>query len=158
MSQPLLVFDVMGDVQLARGFSRFTDDIKDLRDAFKEIVKTFHKIEEKQFDTEGGYGSGGWTPLALSTIARKARGGFPDRMLVRTGDLRASVLGKGPYAIEEIRPLELRMGTSLTYARYHQQGRGVSARPVIQLTEDDKKSFMKSIQRYLVKQAKEALG
>lgn len=150
----VLTFDVDGDTQVARGFSRFADNVKDLSDAFREIAKDFHESEERQFDTEGGYGAGGWAPLAPSTIESKARRGFPDRILVRTGQLRDSLMGRGPRAVEVVRPLELRVGTELDYARYHQRGtRRMPARPVIMLPEEQKTRMHKTIHRYLVKQA-----
>ncbi len=37
MPEPILTFEVDGDVQLARGFSRFADDVKDLRVPFRGI-------------------------------------------------------------------------------------------------------------------------
>lgn len=153
MAQPILTLDIMGDTQLSRGLSRFADDAKDLKEPFREIVKLFHEIEEKQFQSEGGYGSGGWAPLAPSTVEAKQKAGFPDKILVRTRVLMESMMGKNPWTVTEVRSLELRMGSKLEYARFHQKGApGMPARPVIDLTEGDKMSFMKTIQRYLVQQ------
>ncbi len=152
MAEPLLTIDVMGDEQLARGLSRFADDVRDLREPFREIVKQFHKIEGKQFESEGKYGSGGWRPLAPSTAEQKRREGFPDKILVREKHLMESLTGETPWSMVEVRPLEMRVGTKLDYAAYHQQGRGVPKRPIINLTEKDKMDFMKIIQRYLVNQ------
>lgn len=153
MTQPILTLDVMGDEQISRGFSRFADDVRDLREPFREIVKQFHGIELKQFESEGGYGSGGWRPLAPSTAEQKRREGFPDRILTRTRLLVESLTGQNPWSIAEIRPLEMRVGSRLECARFHQKGTGrMPARPVIDLTEGDKMNFMKTIQRYLVNQ------
>ena len=152
MAGPLITIDIMGDKQLVRGFSRFADEVKDLREPFGEIVKQFHAIEQKQFETEGGYGSGGWHPLASSTLERKRREGFPNKILVRTRQLMDSLTGKSSASVVESRPLQLRIGTTLGYARIHQQGLGLPTRPVIDLTEGDKMAFMKTIQRYLVNQ------
>lgn len=146
-----LTFDVMGDTQVARGFSRFADNVKDMSDAFREIVKDFHEGERKQFETEGGYGAGGWQPLAMSTVLRK---GGPSPILVREGTLRDSLVGESPYSIVDIRPLEARMGTKVPYARFHQKGTSrMPARPVIMLPEGQKTRWHKIVHRYLVKQA-----
>jgi phage gpG-like protein len=159
MAEPILTFDVMGDTQVMRGFSRFADGIKDLSEAFKEIAEDFHKGERQQFQSEGGYGAGGWVPLAPSTIERKEKGGYPMDILVRTGELRQAMAGEGGAAIEEIRPLEMRLGTTLAYARFHQKGtRGMPARPIIMLPEEQKTRWHKIIQKYLVQQAREAFG
>lgn len=153
MAQPVLTLDIMGDEQLVRGLSRFADDVKDLREPFREIVKEFHKIEQKQFQSEGGYGSGGWAPLSPRTVELKQRAGFPDKILVRERFLIESLTGETPWSITEVRPLEMRVGSKLEYARFHQKGTGaMPARPVIDLTEGDKMTFMKTIQRYLVNQ------
>lgn len=159
MAGPLLNIDVMGDVQLSRGFSRFAEDVKDLSEPFREIVRQFKGIEQKQFNTEGGYGSGGWKPLAPSTVEHKEREGFSAKILVRTGLLMESLTGESPWTIAEVRPLELRLGTKLEYALLHQKGTSrMPARPVIDLTEKDKMDFMKTIQRYLVKNMKKEFG
>lgn len=153
MAQPILTLDIMGDKQLARGLSRFADDVKDLKEPFREIVKQFYEIEEKQFQSEGGYGSGGWKPLSPRTVELKRKAGFPNKILVREKFLMESLTGKNPWSIAEVRPLEMRVGSKLEYARFHQKGTStMPARPVIDLTEGDKMTFMKTIQRYLVNQ------
>jgi len=156
MAQPfLLSIDVAGDKQLQRGLSRFGKDVKDLKEPFREIVKDFHQIMEEQFDTEGGYGSGGWKPLTPATTDQKARYGFPSSILVRTGLLKESLLGGNPWSIESVKPLELKLGTKVPYSIYHQKGGGrLPERPIIQLTDGDKTRWMKIIHKYLVTQIK----
>ncbi len=158
-----LTFEVAGDIQLARSFSRFADDVKDLSEAFTEIAQDFHQtVEKKQFESEGSYGSGGWKPLSDNPAGKgyatwKARN-FPGRsLLVQTGLLKGSLMGENPYGIEDIQPLQLKVGTKLEYALYHQKGTSkMPARPVIDLTEADKTRFTKIIHKHLVEQAKEA--
>lgn len=153
MAQPMFTFTVIGDKQVARGFSRFADDVKDLSEAFREIAKDFREGERRQFDTSGGYGAGGWRSLSPATVAKKGHA----RILVDTGTLRDSLTGETPYSIEIVRPLELTVGTKVDYARYHQTGTNrMPARPIIALPEEQKTRWHKIIHRYLVKQAKEA--
>ena len=158
MAQPFVFsLDIAGDKQLQRGLSRFGEDVKDLREPFREIVKDFHEIERKQFDSEGGYGSGGWKALAPSTLKQKERAGFPTTIMVRTGKLKESLISKTGDTVEEVRPLELRVGTEVSYAIYHQSTTPrtkLPRRPLIDLTEADKKRWMKIFQRYLVKEMK----
>jgi len=150
----MLTFKVLGDEQVSRGFSRFAEDVKDLSAAFREIVKDFHESEQRQFESQGDYGAGGWQPLASTTIERKERGGFPLDILVRTGALKESLAGKTGHTIEVIKPLEMQVGTTLPYARFHQEGTGIMpARPIIMLPEEQKTRMHKIIHRYLVKQA-----
>lgn len=148
----VLSFEVAGDTQIRRGFSRFTDGVKDLREPFEEIAKDFAQIETKQFDTQGSYGSGGWKDLSPRYEKRKKGGSI----LVKTGLLRGSLLGGNPWSIRVINPLELRLGTKLHYGIYHQTGtRKMPARPPIQLTDADKSRWTKFIHKYLVKKIDE---
>jgi len=146
--------EVKGEEQIARAFSRFGESVSDLSEAFREIADDFHKIEANQFESEGGYGSGGWKPLSVAYAKRKPLG---RPLLVLSGLMKESLVGETPYSIEKIQPLEARLGTKVPYAIYHQTGTTkMPKRPLIQLTEGDKSRWLKIIQRYLVKAAKEA--
>lgn len=151
-----LTFDVAGDRQLSRSLSRFGDSVKDLSPAFREIAKNFHEIEKKQFASQGGYGSGGWAPLSPTYAEWKARHYPGAPILRRTGRLLSSLIGKTQDTIEEIGKHDLSLGTSVPYSIFHQKGRGVPRRPVIELTEKDKSNWMKIIQKWLVDQARKA--
>lgn len=154
-----LSFDVHGDQQLMRGFSRFAENIKDLTSPFEEIAKDFNEGEVKQFQSAGSYGAGGWAPLLPGTVERKARGGYSMDILVRSGALRDAMAGRGIGAVKEIRPLSMRVGTNLNYARFHQKGTTrMVARPVIMLPEEQKTRWHKIIHRFLVQSARRALS
>jgi phage gpG-like protein len=149
-----LRFEIAGDQQVMRGFSRFAEDVKDLSEPFTEILKDFREIEAKQFSSEGGYGSGGWKPLAASTIVDKQRQGYPLDILVRSGELR-DVMSGGKSGYDEIKPLEMTIWMPW-YGMYHQRGTPkMPARPVVQLTESDKTRWSKIIHTYLVKLARQ---
>lgn len=155
MTQAGFTFTVHGDKQLSRSLSRFGEGAKDMRPAFRLIAKSFRAIEKKQFDSGGSYGSGGWAPLSLSYAEWKELN-FPGMgLLQRTGALMASLVGKTDDSIEEIEKLTMSIGTKLNYALYHQLGTPtMPARPIIELTEDDKRGWMKIIHRSLVGKAK----
>jgi len=149
-------FEVDGQTEIARGFSRFGDDVKDLSPAFREMVKDFHEGEKRQFESEGHYGAGGWTSLAPSTLERKARGGFPSNILVRTGKLRTSLISSGGHGVEIVFPLSMKIGTDLEYAIYHQRGTSrMPSRPIIQFPEEQKTRWHKIIHKFLVRKMKE---
>lgn len=157
MAKPMFTLDVAGDTQMARGFSRLGDSIKDLRPAFKEIVKSFRTIMKKQFESEGGYSGDKWAPLSPTYAVWKAEnfGGQP--ILQLTGLLADSLTSKTPYTVEEIDKKSLVIGTKLAYGTYHQTGTGrMPARPIINLTEQDKMTWMKIFQKFIMKEAKEA--
>ncbi len=155
MPRPLRTISVAGDKQISRGMSRLAENVKDLREPFKEVVRLFWQSTEEQIDSAGGRGGSSWEALAPSTLERKRRGGFPDTIMVRTGNLRDSLSSMGNSStVEEIGKLSLRLGTDLPYAIYQHQGHGIPARPLIALTESDKREMMRTIQRYLVKEAR----
>src|SRR5690242_17119804 len=67
-------------------------DLEVLWDLFKPIMES---IEEQQFSSSG---EGAWPGLADSTLAQKEKGGWPSDPLVRTGDLKASLVDPGRAA------------------------------------------------------------
>jgi hypothetical protein len=152
-----LQFDVAGDTQVMRGFSRLAESVKDFREPFREILADFHDIEKKQFSSQGGYGSGGWKPLKDSTVRQKQLMGYPEQILVRTGELRDVMTGlKSGYS--EVSAFELKIKT-LSFGIYHQKGTGkMAARPLVQLTGDDKNRWTKIIHTYLIQQYRKEFG
>jgi phage gpG-like protein len=149
-----LEFDVAGDQQIMRGFSRFAEDIQDATEPFTQMAEDFRQIEKRQFDSEGEYGSGGWKPLSPNYAAWKSKF-YPGRKILElSGLLRESVTDGNPWTIREIQPLKLRLGTKINYAIYHQKGtHRMPARPVIQFSEDDKTRWSKIMQAWLVRKS-----
>jgi phage gpG-like protein len=148
-----LELDVFGDKQVARELLRLGDRAADARPAWNAIIDRLLLLEREQFDSEGGRASGGWKPLAPSTVADKARRDLDPRILHATGRLRDSLTRRtGGDAVRESHPNEMRFGTDVPYARYHQQGTGrMPRRREIELTETDRhQMFVQVLQRFLV--------
>lgn len=147
---------IEGDQQVLRTFLRFAEDVQHLEEPFNAIANDFYDIENRQFDSEGGYGSGGWA--ALSDVSEgkgyaswKAKHFPGTSILVRWGNLRESLTMMGGYNIRDVEPLSVTLGTMMPYAKWHQRGTGrMPQRRVIDLTEDDKSRWVKIIQAYLV--------
>jgi phage gpG-like protein len=134
--------------EILRPLGRRASDLRPAMDAALDIIRD---AEGRQFDTQGADGSGGWAPLADSTVQRKARAGLDPRILHATGDLVASVTTDSGDNIGISRKDGLDFGTTLPYAGFHQTGTGrMPARPVVQLPERDRRQIMKVAQRYLV--------
>ena len=152
-----LYFEVEGDVQLARSFSRFGEGVEDMRPAFRQIMEAFFQIEKKQFASEGRYGSGGWESLSPTYALWKSRN-FPGAsILQRTRRMVLSLTGETSDTVKEMSPKNFRIGTKVPYAGYHQTGTSrMPRRPVIELTESDKREWIKIVQRWLVNMAKQA--
>lgn len=139
---------VHGDVQVSRRIVRFSEHAADARPAWRQIIRDLEGIEARQFASEGRYGSGGWEPLAESTLARKHGG----RILVDTGALLRSLTERAaPGAIREIHPDWMQFGTGVPYAGFHQHGtKRMPARKPVELPESDRRRVVKSLQRFLM--------
>jgi phage gpG-like protein len=143
-----LTLEVFGDVQLDRKLLRFEDHVGDLEPAFEALADDFLSIETRQFSSEGGFASGGWAPLADSTVQRR---GSAHPILDDHGDLRASLTdaaAKG--AIRDITSDSLFVGTDIDYAQYHQTGTArMPRRRPVEFRDADRRRWVKGIQRYL---------
>lgn len=146
----LIVDDV---AVIDRAFSRFSSNIKDLRPIWDDVAKEFYRIEDEQFATEGGHSGNPWKPLSAKYEKWK-ESKIPAQMILEwDGTLKHSLTGprsKGSIRIDE--PDSFAIGSSIPYARYHQQGTAkMPRRPPIDLNEGDKKRLTKAIHRGLVK-------
>lgn len=127
-------------------------DSDNLVPAFNQIARIFWRAEADQFDTEGARGGVPWEDLKEPYRSRKSKT-FPGRpILVATGLMRASLMGGNSNAVFSVSPTQMKIGTSVPYARFHQSGtRKMARRPVIMMTEDDAKEFARQIQLHIMK-------
>lgn len=88
--------------------------------AFPLVLEDFQRMSAERFGAEGP----GWAPLSPTTVAIKTREGYsqPDTTMVASGDLLFSLAGITEHTVHEIGPESILMGTSLPYARFHQDG------------------------------------
>lgn len=145
-----LLFEVDGDVQIERTLLRMAGRTDDMSDGLQLVADSFLHAEERQFASQGGYASGGWKPLAPSTLIRKARAGLDSRILHATGDLRASLTRRGGDHIQIVTPSSLVFGSSVPYGKFHQLGQGVPRRRPVELTEGDRRESIRILQRAIV--------
>lgn len=147
-----IVFEISGEKQVNRELLRVGEYAGDARPAFSAIADLIMDETAEQFASEGRHASGGWKPLADSTLREKARLGFGSRgILERTLDLERSLTVRGDAnQILEIEPDALTFGSSLRYGDYHQLGRGVPQRRPVELTEDARRRVVKVLQRWIL--------
>lgn len=132
-------------------FRRALDHLEPLWNRFKPILG---QIEAEQFATRG---HGAWPGLAASTLAQKAAHGYPSDPLVRTGDLRASLVNPGMAA--ETSGDTLIYGTDVDYAGYHQDGTSkMPARKVIDLRADDRRRLEQETVAWIDDVARDTFG
>lgn len=144
-----LIIEHAGDQQIARDLLRIDARVMDARPAFAQIINDLERIEGRQFDSQGGYGSGGWQPLAAATVARKQAQGLDPRILHAKGDLSGSLTGKGGDGLREVFPSSMAFGSRVPYAKYHQTGTGrMPQRQPLELPEGDRRAIPRTLQRY----------
>ena len=136
---PVLV-DIQGEKELAVGFTRLSDLFSDLRPVFEKLRDKFFPLVQKKFDVSGP----GWAPLSPLTEAKKAKQyGGPSQILVATKALYNSFAVGAAGSVERIRPLEAEFGSSVFYGAFHQEGRGVPERKIIDVTAEQESEFAK---------------
>jgi phage gpG-like protein len=93
----------------------------------------------------------GWRRLDPDTRSRKSRMNLPAQRLVGTGRLRRSLTERGGENIETVRPTELRFGTRVPYARYHQTGLGgVPRRRLVMVSREQRTRIHFILRDYIV--------
>ena len=142
-------FEIDGAVQLNRAFSRYNEQLRDIRGALPQVKEAFYKGERKQF--EQGMGRGKWAPLSPEYADWKARH-YPGRKILElTGLLKETMFGGTSYLKWYAEPQELAVEVSVPYALFHQRGtRRMPAREVIWLTEETKRDITLAFHRYAV--------
>lgn len=143
--------ETLGVQTMDRELVSMSGRIGNMTEAMDDVFALLFRIERKQFDSQGGYGSGGWAALAPSTVARKRRLGLDPRILRETGALFKSVTGKASTNVALPKKDGLVFGTTIEYGRFHQLGTSrMPARPVVELPESDKREIIKIVQRHIV--------
>lgn len=132
--------------------ARFRDNIADAEPAFEAMADHQAKVNTRQFDSQGGYGSGGWAPLSPAYAAWKMKHHPGKPIMELSGDLRDSMV-KRPFGIDAIQRDGMIIGTQVSYAPYHQHGTpNMPARPLFGTPQDaDTKVFAKILQSWIVK-------
>lgn len=137
-----LSFQMLGKEVFVRGFNRYAHKVQDWREAFEQVWQNYIDINRRNFQ-RGGY------PQRFKSLSPAYRAWkdkhYPGRpILTLTGDLRRSMTGAGQataqHTIKDIRKLRAEFGTTVPYARAHQDGyppRNLPRRPPLQLTNYD---------------------
>jgi len=147
-------FDFYGDVQVNREILRVGERGHNLVPLWDEIHESLMELEEKQFGTQGRHASGGWRPLAESTVLRKASAGLDPRILHATLALRKSLTVRSdPNMLIIMESDFFQFSSKLGYFPFHQLGSRDGEHPpqrrVIEFTKTARANVMKSVQRYV---------
>jgi len=146
-----LQLSVFGDEQIERELLRFSAYAGHPQLAFLKIAEDMREQIGEQFDSQGQRGSGGWEPLAESTLAAKAAAGLPADILQATRQLFHSLTEPGGDHIEEVTDEELVFGSRDPKGRFHQTGTTrMPARRPVDFTELDRRSYVRTLQGYIM--------
>lgn len=149
-------FESDNDVQVARRLIRFADAARDATPAFVDLRDLFVSAMDSQFDSEGGYGAGGWAPLSPRYAAWKQQQ-YPGRgILEATGALRDSLTTS--LDVNEVGPRSMTVGSRVRYGRYHQSRRprrtSLPRRAPVALPESWRRDAVRIMQRWLLAAAR----
>lgn len=146
--------EIAGNTQLDHAFRQFAARLRDFSVVWPDVAEVLREIIAETFDTEGTSGGQAWQPLTPRYAAWKRRkvGNKPIEEL--SGALRASLTRKNARgSVETYTATELTLGSSLRYARVQHTGnRRLPARPLLRLTESDKRRMVKAVQTLLIQE------
>jgi phage gpG-like protein len=141
-----LVWTIEGVPELGRILFMERRKLDDFTKPLFKASRLILRDVEEQFRTEGGL-SGGWQPLAESTIRGRIREGYgAGPILQRTGDLKRSFKGE----VSKRRAVVTSHG--IDYYKYH-QSRGARTklprRPMLLLIDRTKQNIQEEFHKFL---------
>lgn len=145
---PQVALEVVGDKVAAERLIMVGERASDVRPIKPLLDPAFRRDEETRFALNGP----GWKALADTTVALKAAAGMDARILRRTGELERALTSAGgsvEVGLTSSRT-ELAFGTDVPYARFHQYGKGVPKRELIDLRPATVERMSSTVQGYVV--------
>lgn len=126
------------------------------REVTNEIIGIIRENEERIFETEGAaFGGTRWARLSEPYRTQKMRRFKTfgrDKILQATGKLKRSVTGAGGRSFVERAGNELRIGTRLPYAQFHETGTSIMpARPFLRIGAQNQRRIAAVIARYVAR-------
>lgn len=153
-----LEIDGLGETIVNRRLLNFEHDLAEPTEALLAIATIMRQGVERQFESEGAYGSGGWPALAPSTVRSKAAEGLDPRILRATQRLFEALTRKfDPEHIERLSGASLLFGADVPYGAFHQSSAPrtrLPFRPPIAPPEGEKRSMVRVAQAALVAAAR----
>lgn len=150
-----LGFDIEshGDEQAARLLREMGKRGADPRPVFQQIATELQFAEGAWFASEG---AGTWPPLAERTRAWKASQGQPSAPLIATGALiRSLTVKRGSASRRTVTTKQLRFGTRVPYAVFHQKARSGHSRlpsrpPLVPVERQTRKQMVRDVTAFLM--------
>ena len=141
-----LVITTRGDEAAARRIEDFGRRAEQARPLLSQIADELLDIQRERFSRNHGM-----RREARSTLAKDRQQGRDPRPLRATGALMRSVTQRGaPHQKLKIANDYVVLGTKLYYAQFHQEGKGVPKRRVINVTPRQRSQLVQSILDYIL--------
>jgi len=143
-------FEVDGEQQLSRFFDYASEEMPNWKDVFAEWGKDFRETQHSVFMNEGAFeGRTRWAELSPAYAEWKAQVYGETRILVRTRRLWNSLISEQHTDhIHDYDENEMRVGTSVPYAIFHQRGTmNMPQRKVLELTQPQKTRWVRICRR-----------
>lgn len=126
-----VVTDVAGGNQVPASFVELERVYADLSPVFEAVTDEVGRDIRHRIDNHPG------PPLAASTIAKKGN----TRILRDTDLLYGSFEKGGAGNVTKISPREAEFGSNVFYGVFHQEGRGVPKRTIIEITREQEAKY-----------------
>lgn len=122
----------------------------DLRKASSAVRTIYREAQEAKFASAG---HGTWPALKPETVEAKRRRGLDTRLMRASGALyKALTAPRAGAQVDERHKDSLVFGTSLPYARYHDQGSGgMPRRALMQFTAAEQKRMTETLGEFIAK-------
>lgn len=122
---------------------------RDIRPAARTVRRVFTRSEETRFSRQGP----GWPPLADTTRERKRREHLDPRVLRAKQVLYRSLASpQAALQLDRHGRQEFEFGTEVPYARFHEVGRGVPKRKLIDLRPDERRQIDEAIGEFIAQE------
>lgn len=146
-----IVFSIDNEALFDRTFTRFTEQLRDLRDIWPSYVTALRQIMREQYAGQGVGVTGQWAALSPRYAEWKAKK-YPGKPILQaTGRTVASLTGNTKDSIATATPDELLFGTKRRGQIWHQRGgKQMPQRKIFDFTEPQKATLTKAIQRRLL--------
>ncbi len=146
--------EALGEDVVRRQLLAMAGRVEDLEPAMGSVLDVLFESTEKQFDTEGAHGSGGWNRPSAEWTARKAALGLDERTEQATLDLRDSLTRRGGHNIAVATSDGLRFGSTVEYADEARKRGNILVQP----TELERRGMVRIVQRYVIDGDRRASG
>lgn len=139
-------WSIEGEQQLSRSLRGLSSKVKDFREPFGRAAKNLKNTFERDvFSTRGGVIRERWARLSPYTVAQKARSGYPEAPLIRTGKMKRSFRSI-------VSTNQAIIYNDVNYFKYHQSNRPrrkLPRRVMMKLADQQKEMIVKEFQSYL---------